>query len=102
MSAVHTLPDAKAALQKKLDEYTQFQWLALMPCWLPGVLNLVNRTPTVPGREGYVLAFRIGMFVLGIACFTAMRVKIGKMKAELARLENPLPEGEQYPPIPVP
>lgn len=102
MSAVNSLPDAKVALQKKIDEYSQFQWLALMPCWLPGVLNVVNRTPTVPGREGYVLAFRIGMFVLGIGCFTYMRVKIGKMKAELVRLENPQPETEQHPPIPVP
>jgi hypothetical protein len=102
MSAVNSLPNAKEVLQKKITEYTQFQWLALMPCWLSGVLTAVNRTPTVPGREGYVLAFRLGMFVLGIVCFTAMRIKIGKMKAELASLENPPLEVEQRPPIPAP
>ena len=102
MSTVKSLPDAKAMLQKKIEEYTQFQWLALMPCWLPGVLSAVNRTPTVPGREGYVLAFRLGMFVLGVTCFVIMRVKIGKMKAILARLENPEAQAEQRPPIPIP
>ena len=88
-------------LQKKIEEYTQFQWLALMPVWLPGILGLVNRTPTVPGREIYVLMFRVGMIVFGVFCFTMMRLQIKKMKARLARLEAPASTVVR-PPIPDP
>jgi hypothetical protein len=85
MTKVNKAPlDEKAKLQKQLDEYNQFQWLALMPVWLPGILNAINRTPITPGREIYVLLFRVGFILLGIIAFVAMRVKIGKLKAQLA------------------
>jgi hypothetical protein len=93
--------DEKSRLQKKIEEYTQFQWLALMPVWLPGILSAVNRTPTVPGREIYVLLFRVGMIVFGIVCFTIVRLQIKKMKAQLAHLENPV-NNVAGPPIPDP
>jgi hypothetical protein len=81
--------DEKTKLKKQIDEYSQFQWLALMPAWLPGILDLVNPTKTVPGREGYVLMFRIGMILFGVVCFILVRSKIKKMKAQLEKLENP-------------
>ncbi|MBW3636584.1 MAG: hypothetical protein KY445_08990 [Armatimonadetes bacterium] len=94
--------DEKTKLQKKIEEYTQFQWLALMPAWLPGILSLVNPTPTVPGREGYVLMVRVGMIVFGIVCFALVRAKIKKMKAQLERLENPSGVTIPKPPIAAP
>ena len=88
-------------LRKQIAECTQYQWLALMPAWLPGVLNAVNHTKTVPGREGIVAAFHLGMIVFGIVCFILVRGRIASMKKRLAQLESqtnrPLP-----PPIPRP
>lgn len=98
-------PMTKEQLEKKIAEHNQFQWLALMPAWLPGVLGSVNRTPTVPGREIYVLLFRVGMIVLGLVAFATMRLQIKKMKAQLARLENPSADDAgsvAKPPIPDP
>jgi hypothetical protein len=79
----------KAKLEKKIAEYSQYQWLTLMPAWMPGVLSVINPTPTVPGREFYVLLFHVGSLVFGIGCFVLVRAKIKNMKARLARLENP-------------
>jgi hypothetical protein len=92
--------DEKGKLQKKLDEYTQYQWLALMPAWLPGILRLVNHTKTVPGREMYVLMFHVGMIAFGIICFTVVRLQMKKLKAQLAQMENPI--AVMPPPIPEP
>ena len=93
--------DEKTRLQKKIEEYTQFQGLALMPVWLPGILSLVNRTLTVPGREIYVLLFHVGMIVFGVFCFAMVRLEIKKMKAQLAQLETPTSTIAR-PPIPDP
>jgi hypothetical protein len=101
MTKVKPPQDEKVSLQKKIEEYTQYQWLALIPIWLPGILSLIHRTPTVPGREMYVLLFRIGMIIFGIICFVMVRRQIKKLKVQLAQIEAP-PSIVAGPPIPDP
>jgi hypothetical protein len=81
--------DEKSRLQKKIEDYTQFQWLVFIPVWVPGILKFVNPTPTVPGREIYVLLFHIGTVVFSIVAFVLIRLQIKKLKRKLALLENP-------------
>ncbi len=74
-------------LRKQISEYTQYQWLSLMPAWMPGALSALNHTKTAPGREGIVAAFDLGMIVFGIVCFILVRGRISSMKKRLAQLE---------------
>lgn len=94
--------DEKSRLQKKIEEYTQFQFLAFIPVWVPTILQFVNPTPTVPGREIYVLLFNIGTLILAIVAFVLIRRHIKKLKRQLELLENPASEEAKpfEPPLP--
>jgi len=89
-------------LRKQITDYTQYQWLALMPAWLPGVLNVVNHTKTAPGREGIVLLYHAGMLIFGIACFICVRVRLSGFKRRLAQLEADERARRMPPPPPIP
>lgn len=94
--------DECSKLKKKIESYTQFQWLVFIPVWMPGILRLVNHTLTTPGREVYVLLFNVGSLLFAVVAFAVIRLQIKKLKARLARLENldGAEKGQFEPPLP--
>ncbi len=79
--------DEKTKLEKKIQEYNLFQWLALMPSWLPYVMDLFNRTPPAPVREIHVLVLRVGLAIFSLVCFAVVGMKIKKMQARMVEIE---------------
>ena len=88
----------QSALEKKIAELSQFQYLCWIPTWVPMILNAVNHTPTKPGREIIVLIFHIGCFCFSLFTWLALRRQIGKYKKQLAALTEP-PASAPRPPI---
>lgn len=98
---IAALAQQKEALEKKHAGLAQYQYLCWFPVWIPLITNAVRPTPTVPGREIYVLWFHIGSFVFSLVSWVALRIYLGKLKKQIAALDAQItpPTDRPKPPI---